>query len=238
MVSEFFHQLFAQQAAYVVMFISQDYVEKMWPRHERRSALSRAVQEPEEYILAVRFDDTPVPGLPEDVIYLRAENHTPAELAAMISEKLGIKCFDGKAHEVPPPRMTSLTGEAVFDYSSYNGRYIIGYGALEFESQWSKANDMSIHLYNDPPSINGVGLVPGCASISEVANAGSLDYTSRVRTVFVGKVAVLRNHNGFFAALHVLDIKDDSRGDDRNELRFHYAIQSDGSDSFVEFDNV
>ena len=46
---------------------------------------------------------------------------------------------------------------------------------------------------------------------------------------------VLRNTGGFYAALHVLEIKDDSRADDRDELRFRYAIQSDGSDQFTEF---
>ena len=46
---------------------------------------------------------------------------------------------------------------------------------------------------------------------------------------------MLRNTSGFYAAVHVLGIKDDSRHDDRDELRFRYAIQSDGSDSFEEF---
>ena len=46
---------------------------------------------------------------------------------------------------------------------------------------------------------------------------------------------MLRNTEGFYAAVHVLGIKDVSRGDDRDELRFRYAIQSDGSDSFAEF---
>ena len=44
---------------------------------------------------------------------------------------------------------------------------------------------------------------------------------------------VLRNTEGFYAALQVLAIKDDKRGDSHDELRFRYAIQSDGSDSFA-----
>ena len=43
-----------------------------------------------------RFDDSEVPGLSRDLDYLRAENYSPAELAAMIAEKLGIKPFQGK----------------------------------------------------------------------------------------------------------------------------------------------
>lgn len=66
---EFFHQVFAANSAYVVMFISAEYVSKSWPRHERRSALSRALIEQGEYVLPVRFDDTVVPGLPATILY-------------------------------------------------------------------------------------------------------------------------------------------------------------------------
>ena len=233
--TEAFHEAFAQQAAFVVMFISRPYVEKAWPRHERRSALSRMTQEQSEYVLPVRFDDTAVPGLPEDVCFLRAQEHTPAQLSAMIAQKLGVGRFDGKASDVPPSRMTSPTGEVVFDYSSYNGRYVIGSQTLEFETKWTRASKSSIHVYNDPSSINGVALARECFSISQVLNAESLDYTSRTQTPSLGEIVVLRNTEGFYAAIQLLGIMHAHRRDDRDELRFRYAIQSNGSDSFAEF---
>ena len=54
-----------------------------------------------------------------------------AQLSAIIAIKLGIWPFDGKASQVPPTSMTSPTGEVAFDYSSHNGRYVIGSGMLE-----------------------------------------------------------------------------------------------------------
>ena len=33
-----------KRSAYVVMFISEAYVSKAWPNHERRSALSRMIE--------------------------------------------------------------------------------------------------------------------------------------------------------------------------------------------------
>ena len=231
--AEAFHEAFAEQSAHVVMFVSKSYIEKAWPRHERRSTLSRMVKEEREYVLPVRFDDTPVPGLPDDVIFLRADEYTPAELSATIAEKLGVKRFHGKASDLLPPRMTSPMGEVVFDYSNYNGRYIIGSRHLEFETKWTKAGRMSIHVYNDPPTINGVALVSGFTSIPQVLNAVGLDFTSRTRTPSLGQIVVLRNTEGFYAVLQVLAIKDDKRGDSHDELRFRYAIQSDGSDSFA-----
>ena len=232
------HDVFVNRADHVVMFISQEYVEKVWPSHERRSILSRAVQEEAEYILPVRFDDTPIPGLQTSIKYEQADEHTPAELAAMIAEKIGVKPFMGKASDVPPPRMTSLAGEAVFDYSNHNGHYVIGRGQLEFETAWSKASDTSIHVYNDPPSINGVALDRRYKSIAQVSNAKDLDYTSRTRTPQLGEIVIFRNVNGFYAALQVLEIKDDTRGAEKDELRFRYVIQPNNSDNFTEFKDI
>ena len=235
---EVFHDVFENRANLAVMFISEHYVKKSWPTHERRSILSRAIRERSHYVLPVRFDETPVPGLPTSIGFVRARGYGPEELAVMIGEKIGIRRFDGKASNVLPPRMTSPTGEAVFDYSNHNGRYVIGRGALEFETKWSKASDTTIDIYNDPSSINGVARAKGCMSISMVSNAESLGYTSRARSIRRGEIAVLRNVHGFYAAIQVIDIKDDSRGDDRDELRFRYAIQSNGSNSFNEFSGI
>ena len=227
-----FEQVFAKDAAYVVMFISQNYVEKSWPIFERKAALSRMILEQREYILPVRFDETPVPGLPQDTIYLSAGDYSPAELSALIAEKLGIERFHVKASDLPPPRMTSLVGEPVFDYASYNGRYIIGSEKLEFETNWSKASDTSIHIYNDPPSINGIALAHQYESISQLQHAATLDFTSRACRPSIGQIVVLRNAAGFYAALTILKIKNNTRGDNQDELRFRYIIQSNGSDSF------
>lgn len=227
------------RSAMAVVFVSKEWVEKAWPRHERRAILSRAIQQRDEYVLPVRFDDTPVPSLSDSVSYLRADEHLPAELASMITAKLGVSPFEGKASDVPPPRMTSLVGEVVFDYSNHNGRYVIGRDNLEFETKWSKASDVRIYAINDPPSIYGIALGPQeWTDISQVVDAVSLDYTSRLRTPSVGQIVVFRNRHGFYAAVRILGIKDDSRGHDHDELRFEYLIQSDGSDSFGDLSNL
>ena len=219
------------------MFVSKEYVSKSWPIHERRASVSRAVRVREQYILPVRFDDSTLPGLPTATKYLSASEYPPAELASLIADKLGVSPFAGKASDVPPPRMTSLTGEAVFDYSNFNGRYIIGRGNLEFETMWTKADDMSIYVYSDPPLINGVALAKDCHLIAAVSGAAKLDFSSRCRTVRRDGIVVIRNSHGFYAAAHVLDVRDNSRGHDQDELRFRYVIQADGSDTFTALVN-
>ena len=232
---ETFHEVFAEASNFVVMFVSAAYVAKPWTRHERKSALSRMLREESEYVLPVRFDDTPVPGLPESVLYLEANDYTPAQLAAMIVEKIGVDPYSGKASDVPPPRMTSPVGEVVFDYSNFNGRYTIGSGTAEFETKWTKASNVDIHIYNDPDSINGVALDRRATFIHEVTGGALLNYTSRTRPPRLGQIVVLRNRHGFYAAIQILEIKDDTRGDDSDQLRFRYAIQTDGSDNFGRF---
>ncbi|MCY3998518.1 MAG: hypothetical protein OXE55_04065, partial [Flavobacteriaceae bacterium] len=56
--------------------------------------------------------------------------------------------------------------------------------------------------------------------------------TSRCRTVEINQVAILRNSEGLYAAIQILGVKDDTRGDQNDEVRFRYIIQLDGSDNF------
>ncbi len=75
-----FEDIFKNRAKYCMMFISEDYVEGFWPKVERQAALSRQITE-KRYILPVRFDKTPVPGLSPTIKYQEAEKVTPSELA-------------------------------------------------------------------------------------------------------------------------------------------------------------
>ena len=88
LATEVFHLRFENDSEYVVMFISKNSVNKAWPTHERRSAISRMVGERKDSVLPVSFDYTQLEGLPIDVLYEKASCNTPAELATKIAEKL------------------------------------------------------------------------------------------------------------------------------------------------------
>ncbi len=85
---EHFDYIYRQASRYCVMFISAAYAAKPWARHERRSALARALEEEGEYILPARFDDTELPGLRPTVHYLDLREIAPATLVEFIVEKL------------------------------------------------------------------------------------------------------------------------------------------------------
>ncbi len=86
---EHFDHIYSRSGQYCVMFISKDYVKKMWTKHERRAALSRALKEQGEYILPARFDDTDVPGLLPTVAYIPLSDKSPTKFGKIILEKLG-----------------------------------------------------------------------------------------------------------------------------------------------------
>lgn len=86
---EHLDEVYQRLARYCILFASADYAAKVWPSHERRSAQARALKAKGEYILPARFDETPIPGLPDTVHYIDLRNVGPKELAVLAITKLG-----------------------------------------------------------------------------------------------------------------------------------------------------
>lgn len=84
-------EIYQKRSRYVVMFISEHYVTKAWPQHERQHAQARALVAKEEYILPARFDDTEVPGMTNTVGHVDLRTTTAQELVELILKKLGKK---------------------------------------------------------------------------------------------------------------------------------------------------
>lgn len=128
----------------------------------------------------------------------------------------------------------STHGVVTFDYSNNNGRYFIGQDELMFEIDLSKSSNFNIQLLNDPPSIRTVAIAKDITNIKEVKDTRIYDGSSRIRRPNINQVALLQNTNGFFAAIKILAIKDDTRGDNNDEITFEYKIQTNGSPDFTE----
>lgn len=231
-------EIYQKSARYTVIFVSEHYRAKVWTNHERRAAQARAMNESYDYILPARFDDTQIEGLLPTISYIDLRTHSPQEVCVLLCQKLGRDPLKTKAHQIPSPWAPATHGTATFNYSSYNGRFRIGDGVCLFEPKWSKASGTSIHCYTDAPSIRGVALAPRGATLADITDASALDFTSRTRTPEEGRLVVLHNTNGFYAALQILDVKDDTRGDATDELTFRYWILTDGSKDFSKIEAV
>jgi cob(I)alamin adenosyltransferase len=80
--------VYRQKARYCVILASRAYAAKMWTAHERRAAQERALkQRGTEYILPVRLDNTPIPGLLDTVAYVRIDDGI-SQIASLIAAKL------------------------------------------------------------------------------------------------------------------------------------------------------
>ena len=166
--------------------------------------------------------------LDEPVLPVPELGENPFEAAREYAEQ---RFIPGSEKYVSP----APNGRVTFDYSNNNGKYSIGSGACMFETKWSKASDRRIYILSDPPSIRAVALVKDKQEISSIDDARIYDGSSRTRSPNVGQIVLLQNTNGFFAALKVLDIKDDTRGSQFDELTFEYVIQTNSTPDFTEF---
>lgn len=81
--------VYSDLCRYCIIFASAQYADKVWTNHERRSAQERALEENREYILPVRFDDTPIPGLVKTIYYIDLGKTSLSELVKLTLEKLG-----------------------------------------------------------------------------------------------------------------------------------------------------
>jgi hypothetical protein len=116
-------------------------------------------------------------------------------------------------------------GIVEFNYSNNDGNYILGTGVFTFETKWSKASDISIHAYNDNPSINAIALIKFTEFPLDDYIFNKCDFSSRSRTVSLNKdLLILKNINNIYAVIKVIEICDDTRGYKEDRLKFEYKI--------------
>jgi len=153
------------------------------------------------------------------------------EYVEEIEEKQSKKILENPSAN-PGYHSPAFAGGVSFDYSNNNGTYVIGEGYFLFETKWSKASDICIYAYNDATSIEGVALAKEIENINQIKGVETLDFSSRCRPVKEGQILILKNVNNIYAAIKVIDIKDESRNDSKDELTFEYLILTDGSSDF------
>jgi hypothetical protein len=86
---------------------------------------------------------------------------------------------------------------------------------------------------HDPPSIHGIAIAREATEFGQISGASAYDFSSRTRTLRIGEIAILRNVNGFCAAVQILQVQDDSRGAASDALTVRYLILPDGDKDFA-----
>ncbi|HDR0626847.1 TPA: hypothetical protein ACPDW7_000708 [Pasteurella multocida] len=132
----------------------------------------------------------------------------------------------------PNYRNSRVKGRDSFNYSSNNGKFDIGKDKYLFTTQWSKASDVNIYLYNDPQNIKKIAIAKDVFNFAEIRNPEYFDFSSRCITLCEGDIAILVNQNDIYCLLKVIDIKDNSRSDKRDELTIEWLINPNGQKDF------
>lgn len=150
---EYLYSVYAKQAKYCIIFVSKNYVQKVWPTHERRSAQERALTEGQEYILPIRVDDTSLPGLPDTIGYLRLNDYTIDQITELVIAKLGLSTTEVTPVPIPVQSKSPQheLSETSFDLST-DTRYLRHEG---FSSKLLSLKDdyghFAIHSLSQPP---------------------------------------------------------------------------------------
>jgi hypothetical protein len=142
------------------------------------------------------------------------------------------KKFLEEDHKNDKYKSLALSGKVTFDYSNNNGYYSIGEGYFLFETKWSSASADAIHAYSGSKSVQTIALAKGVINIEDIKDASIFDNSSHSRSPDEGQIIVLKNENNIYAAIKIIDVKYDGRGDDRYELTFEYIIQTNGTVDF------
>jgi hypothetical protein len=230
-LAEELYRVYANESSYILMLVSKEYIEKTWCVHERRAAFDKVMNGRADVILPVKFDDAWPDGLPTSTGWQESSTK-PAVIASLIFEKLGIEMSSTKLSDVPPPRLSSMIAEVAFDYTNFNGRYVIGAGKAEFETLWSTSGGNNIQVLNDPPSISGIAIAEGAKEFEDLTDVSRYDFSSRIRRPYVGEFIVFRNVHGFYAVARIKAVEAKSHGGKKYEVRIFYVIAEDGKSDF------
>lgn len=83
-----FQNIYGVQCRFFIPFISAQYIERLWPKHELKQAQARDFKSDTTYILPLRFDDTIVPGLNDTTGYIDFRTTTMEKVAELCLTKL------------------------------------------------------------------------------------------------------------------------------------------------------
>jgi hypothetical protein len=144
----------------------------MWPRHERRSALARAIAERGAYVLPVRLDDTDLEGLRPTVGYIDARRLGIENLVNAFVHKLsgGASAADTAIERTP---RTPQEMQWVVDARPPGWEYLYFAGALLHERELlaSKFRDHQMRYASGERSYVSDEEIP--AYISRAANVAT-----------------------------------------------------------------
>ncbi len=86
---QYLHYIYKECALFCVVFVSSNYIEKAWTRHELKAAQNRAFLDNSEYILPLILEPCiNLPGLLDTIGYISAKCYNSTQIVKIIYEKI------------------------------------------------------------------------------------------------------------------------------------------------------
>lgn len=229
-----FHKIFMSESERAIVVVSENFIQKVWTLTEFAAVRAAILQRQQQnYLIAVRMDDTVLPGLLPQIGYADIRWEDPAMIGATIVKKCWPELRLQKAYEVASPWSEPDRGRVTFNYRDFDGRYRIGSGLAMFETYWTAGGADRIHCYaNQTPSITAIALVPAGTDLYTINDGAALPPRNKSETPLEGQSVVLRNDHGFYAGLTIVDVTYQSGGDATNTVTLDYVILKDGGSDF------
>ena len=142
---EYLSTVYKDKAKYCVVFLSESYAEKWWPRHELRSAAARAFEESREYILPVRLDDTEIPGILPTVGYLDLRKVSIEKVYQILKQKLSGTLQTQGAVATSIPTKRESTNHCCRN-CHFLAKYALTDGGQEHKWTWDAKERFDLHV--------------------------------------------------------------------------------------------
>lgn len=142
-------------------------------------------------------------------------------VSSIISDQITTKLYLEKIKFQNP----IFEGTVSFDYKRNSGSFTIGEGDYLFNTHWSECGNNTIYCYSND-NVSRVGYNPAYQEFPGFNDFIKFDFSSRVKSVKVGEVVLLENHNHKFAALKIIKVVKKEEDID-HLLVFEYKIYTD-----------
>ena len=141
----------------------------------------------------------------------------------VVEEVRSAEVVANTAVSVTSSHRSILAGEIIFDYSTNDGRPVIVYGYQKwFALKFSSAGKTGIYLYRDHREAKVARIRSAIAG--QRIYFDTLEFSSSSYTIDVGEGFAVLNPDGYMLVGRILDIKNERRGDGRDEVRFLYNV--------------
>lgn len=154
---QYFNDVYKNKAKYCVIFVSANYIEKIWPLLELKSAQAKDFECKNEYILPVYLENAVVPGLNKTIGHVSANEYSCEEIVGFIEEKLE-KNFDKR----------DIYNELKNFLMKFGVAYILIGGEKEFYFFEEIKNEFKSFLLGNAFDLNNEIYMSSCAMISDV----------------------------------------------------------------------